>query len=108
MLARGWQINIYANGMKVARSYSAASKQIKQGGNMGKDLILIRWETRADRDVWHVDYLHNSANGKYDFVYGSDNPVFPVNVDQFGPHQEDLLLEALRTEFPDSEIRIEF
>jgi hypothetical protein len=75
---------------------------------MAKDLILVWWETRADKDVWHVDYLHENVIGKYDFVYGSDHPVFPINVDQFGPHQEDLLLGALRAEFPDAEIRIKF
>jgi hypothetical protein len=80
---------------------------VKQGGKMADDLILVCWGTHADRDGWRVDYLQKSASGKYELVYGSDHPLFPVNVDQFGPIQEDLLLNALRAEFPDSKIRIE-
>jgi hypothetical protein len=74
---------------------------------MAEDLIFVSWGNRANRDVWRVDYLQRSANGKYEFVSGSDDPHFPINVDQFGPIQEDLLLNAIKNEFPNSKIRIE-
>ncbi|NHQ60412.1 hypothetical protein G9409_07370 [Chlorobium sp. BLA1] len=74
---------------------------------MAEDMIFVSWENRANRDVWRVDYLQKSANGKYELLSGSDDPQFPINVDQFGPVQEDLLLNALKVEFPDTKIRIE-
>ena len=82
-------------------------ESVNQGGNMEEYLILVRWGTRTDREGWNVEYLKKSPGGKYEFVYGSESPYFPVNVDQFGPIQEDLLLNALRTEFPNAKINIE-
>ena len=82
-------------------------ESVNQGGNMEEYLILVRWGTHADREGWNVEYLKKSPGGKYEFVYGSESPYFPVNVDQFGPIQEDLLLNALRTEFPNAKINIE-
>ena len=94
--------------MRVAQlNVSSDKESVKQGGNMTDDLILVRWGTLGDREGWSVEYLKKSPGGKYEFVYGSENPYFPVKVDQFGPIQEDLLLNALRAEFPHSKIQIE-
>ena len=94
--------------MRIAKLHVASDKESgKQGGNMEEYLIVVRWGTLGDREGWNVEYLKKSPGGKYEFVYGSESPYFPVKVDQVGPIQEDLLLNALRAEFPQSQIKIE-
>ena len=87
--------------MRVAKLHVASDKEsVKQGGNMTDDLILVRWGTLGNREGWNVEYLKKSPGGKYEFVYGSESPYFPVKVEDKKNLKKHLTYESLLDKYP--------
>lgn len=71
-----------------------------------EDPVMLKywWDTADPRNPgWFVEYV-GSGSGEH-VVEDSMKVWFPVDVDQFGKHQEEDLLYALRSAFPADLIR---
>lgn len=75
---------------------------------MSRDRIIIWWETRSDDEKWHVEVFRNNGDSQHETVLGSGSSDFPVNVDEFGPFEEDRLIQFLKSTFPQADIRLKF
>jgi hypothetical protein len=75
---------------------------------MSRERIIIWWDTQSELEKWHVDVLRKTDDGQFKFVMGSERPDFPVDVEAFGPLEEDLLIQSLKGTFPDSDISLKF
>jgi len=75
---------------------------------MSRDRIIIWWETRSDVEKWHVEVFRNNGDSLHETVLGSGSSDFPVKVDEFGPFEEDLLIQSLKSTFPQADIRLKF
>ncbi|NTV26443.1 MAG: hypothetical protein HGB01_09550 [Chlorobiaceae bacterium] len=75
---------------------------------MSQEKIVIWWDDDEGIEGWHVDLLRSNGLAGYDPVLTSGCSGFPVSVEQFGPLEEDLLIQALKGAFPDADISLKF
>jgi hypothetical protein len=80
----------------------------KIGGKMSENRINVWWDDKSEPEKWHVDVLREVREGHYECTFGSESPDFPVDVDDFGPLEEDSLIQTLKGAFPEAEIRLLF
>ena len=73
---------------------------------MEREMVVVWWDSDREKDRWHVELLRKKADGSYEVFTGSDDPEFPVRVNDFGPFQEDLLIRNIKEVFPDADIRL--
>lgn len=82
--------------------------RVKREITMSKERVVIRLDTISDEDRWHVDVLRKNGEGDYDFVLDNGSADFPINVDDFGPHEEDILIQSLKGAFPGADFTVRF
>lgn len=70
--------------------------------------IIIWWDSKSDLEKWHVEVLRKIDEGQYQFLQESGSSDFPVNVEEFGPLEEDILIQSIKGTFPDAEISMRF
>lgn len=75
---------------------------------MSRDRIIIWWETRPGVEKWHVEVFRKNGDAQREIILGSGSPDFPVKVDEFGPLEEDLLIQSLKNTFPEADISLKF
>lgn len=75
---------------------------------MSQEKLVIWWDENEASAGWHVDLLRSNGSARYDPVLTSGRSGFPVSVEQFGPLEEDLLIQALKGAFPDADISLKF
>lgn len=75
---------------------------------MSQDKLVIWWDDDDASPGWHVDLLRSNGSARYDPVLTSVCSGFPVSLEQFGPLEEDLLIQALKGAFPDADISLKF
>ncbi|NTW52333.1 MAG: hypothetical protein HGB22_07080 [Chlorobiaceae bacterium] len=75
---------------------------------MFRKKIIIWWGSQSGMEKWHVEVLRKIDEGQYQFLQGSGSSDFPEPVEQFGPLEEDTLIQSLKATFPDADIRIRF
>ncbi|HWR01140.1 MAG TPA: hypothetical protein VN371_04700 [Chlorobaculum sp.] len=75
---------------------------------MSKNKIIVWWDSQSEMEKWHVEVLRKIDEGQYQFLQGSGSSDFPLDVGQFGPLEEDTLIQSLKGTFPDAEIRMRF
>ncbi len=70
---------------------------------------IIMWlGTTSGQEKWRVEVLRNNGEGDYSLLLGSESADFPVDVGNFGPFEEDLLIHALKDAYPGADIRLKF
>lgn len=80
---------------------------LKIGGKMSEKRINVWWDDKSEPEKWHVDVLQEVKEGQYEFAFGSESANFPIDVNDFGPLEEDTLIHTLKGAFPDAEIRLQ-
>jgi hypothetical protein len=75
---------------------------------MSKEKIIIWSDTNADQERWRVDVLRKNSEGEYVPVLQSQSDNFPIDVEDFGTFDEDLLIQSLKHTFPDADISLKF
>jgi hypothetical protein len=75
---------------------------------MSVEKIIIWLDSSFDPEKWRVDVLRRNFEGAYEPFFSSDCADFPVNVDEYGPFEEDLLIQSLKKRFPDADISFKF
>ncbi|HWQ26624.1 MAG TPA: hypothetical protein VN367_07565 [Chlorobaculum sp.] len=75
---------------------------------MSQEKIIIWSDTNADQERWRVDVLRRNNEGEYVPVLKSDSDNFPIDVEDFGTFEEDLLIQSLKHTFPDADISLKF
>ncbi len=73
---------------------------------MSQEKIVIWWDTNSELEKWRVDVLQKNSEGKYEVVLGSGSTDFPINVENFGPFEEDLLIQSVKAAFFAADIRL--
>lgn len=71
---------------------------------MSQKKINIWWETNSEQEKWRVNVLGKDIEGENGFLLSSENADFPVNVEDYGTFEEDLLIQSLKEAFPGAEI----
>ncbi len=71
---------------------------------MSQKLLQVSLVQESSREKWHVAVFQMNSLAEYAQVSDSESPEFPVNVDTYGTLQKDLLLQDLRSYFPQAEI----
>jgi len=74
---------------------------------MSQQTIHISWNTNIHSEKWHVDVLRNNCQGEHEVILSSESADFPVDVEEFGPFEEDLLIQSLKDAFPGDEILLQ-
>jgi hypothetical protein len=70
---------------------------------------LVIWpDSSSGQEMWRVDVLRKNGEGAYEFVRDSENVDFPIDVRNFGPFEEDLLIQSLKEVFPGADISLKF
>lgn len=69
---------------------------------MNQEKIIVSWDDSSRPEKWRLELFRMNDDGRYVHSGGSGDPGFPVNVDSFGPFEEDLLLQSVRQCFPDA------
>jgi hypothetical protein len=75
---------------------------------MSQEKIIIWSDTNADQERWRVDVLRKNSEGEYVPVLQSQSDNFPIDVEDFGTFDEDLLIQSLKHTFPDADISLKF
>lgn len=78
------------------------------GTSMSMERVVIKWDGDILPARWNVDIVQEDQEGNERLILSSSRPDFPVNVDDFGPLDEDALIEAIKTLFPGAHINIKF
>jgi hypothetical protein len=69
---------------------------------MHQEKVIVSWDDASQPEKWRVELFRMNENGCFVHAGGSNDDGFPVNVDDFGPFDEDLLLQSVRQCFPDA------
>ncbi len=75
---------------------------------MSKEHVIVWWNSASDPESWCVDLLLKNSNGQYEHLLDSGSEDFPIDVDAFGPFEEDLLIQSLKNSFPLAQIILKF
>jgi len=73
-----------------------------------QEKVVIRWDGSSQPARWNVDILQEDLEGRKMLVLNSAHPNFPINVREFGPLDEDALINSIKTSFPGAHINMEF
>lgn len=71
---------------------------------MCQEKIIVSWDDSLRPEKWRVEVFQMNSEGRYDHVGGSGYGGFPINVDEFGPFDEDHLLQTVRRCFPEAKL----
>ncbi|NHQ60404.1 hypothetical protein G9409_07330 [Chlorobium sp. BLA1] len=74
---------------------------------MSQHKIHIRWNTTIHPEKWHVEVMRKNCEGEPEFILSSDSADFPIDVEDFGTFEEDLLIQSVKEKFPGAEICME-
>lgn len=75
---------------------------------MSEQMVVFWWDSESEPERWRVEIQRKNSQGQYESVSGSDTAGFPVNADNFGPLDEDLLIQSIKTSFPEAHIALKF
>ncbi|NTU92956.1 MAG: hypothetical protein HGB29_04555 [Chlorobiaceae bacterium] len=75
---------------------------------MSHQQVIVWWDSGSEPEKWEVDVRQKEHNGHYEFILDSRSEEFPVRVEDFGPFEEDTLIQNLKEAFPDAEIMLRF
>ena len=75
---------------------------------MSQEHIIVWWDTTSVPESWCVNLHKRNSNGQDEHVLDSRSEDFPIDVDDFGPFEEDLLISSLKNSFPDAKIILKF
>ncbi|NTV02014.1 MAG: hypothetical protein HGB04_04415 [Chlorobiaceae bacterium] len=75
---------------------------------MSQERIVIEWDGNAEPARWNVEMLQEDRQGREMVILSSSSPDFPVNVEEFGPMEEDALIDSIKASFPGAHINIRF
>ncbi len=74
---------------------------------MAQEKFIIGWDGNASPPRWQVDLLISDDDGERRLP-SSAIPGFPVDIDGFGPMEEDLLIDAIKASFPEAQVNMKF
>jgi hypothetical protein len=76
---------------------------------MSKEQLIAWWDSNSSPERWCVDVLQKNSDGQYNIAFSSNgDPNFPINIKDFGPFEEDTLIQTLKGVFPGADIRLKF
>ena len=75
---------------------------------MSQERIIISRDGKQDTEAWQVRVWRKNIEGQDELVLDSGGADFPINVREFGAFDDDLLIQSLKSVFPEAEIRVLF
>jgi hypothetical protein len=84
--------------------HDAANK--KRRSKMSQEKIIIWWDSNSEPEKWCVHVLEKNSQREYEVVLGSGSSDFPIDVNNLGPFEEDLLIQSIKAVFPCAEISL--
>jgi hypothetical protein len=75
---------------------------------MSQEKIIIWLDTNSNPEKWCIDVQRKNSGGEYESILHSGSADFPINVDDFGSFEEDLLIQSLKRAFPSADIGMKF
>ncbi|NTW53229.1 MAG: hypothetical protein HGB15_00340 [Chlorobaculum sp.] len=75
---------------------------------MSQNRVVVWWDAEAGAEQWRVELQQQNSEGLYEAAQVSDDAGFPVKVTQFGPLDEDLLIQSIKSHFPEARISLRF
>ncbi|NTW69334.1 MAG: hypothetical protein HGB23_05720 [Chlorobiaceae bacterium] len=73
---------------------------------MSQNKIHIWWNTNINPEKWHVEVMKKNCEGEHEFILNSDSTDFPIDVEDFGTFEEDLLIQSVKEKFPGAEVHL--
>ena len=75
---------------------------------MKPERLIIWWNTNSHPERWRVDVMRKNSEDQFGIVYNSESVEFPIRVEDFGPLEEDTLIQSLKNAFPGHDISLKF
>lgn len=75
---------------------------------MSEQMVVVWWNSESEPERWKVEVQRKNSQGQYESVSGNDMAGFPVNADNFGPLDEGILIQSIKTHFPEARINLHF
>jgi hypothetical protein len=73
---------------------------------MSQNRVVVWWDAEADAEQWRVEVQQQNSDGLYVAALESDDAGFPVKVEKFGPLDEDLLIQSIKSHIPEARISL--
>ena len=67
---------------------------------MSQNRVVVWWDSELEKEQWRVELQQQNSEGLYEATQMSGDAGFPVKVAEFGPLEEDLLIQCIKANFP--------
>jgi hypothetical protein len=75
---------------------------------MSQNRVVVWWDAEAGAEQWRVEIQQQNSQGLYEAAQASNDAGFRVKVAEFGPLDEDLLIQSIKSHFPEARISLRF
>ena len=75
---------------------------------MLQNRVVVWWDSELEKEQWRVEVKRQNSERLYEIAQKSTDAVFPVKVAEFGPFEEDLLIQSIKSHFPEARISLRF
>ena len=67
---------------------------------MLQNRVVVWWDSELEKEQWRVEVKRQNSERLYEIAQKSTDAVFPVKVAEFGPFEEDLMIQCIKENFP--------